>query len=112
MSDWVDVALVESWEKQAIRLIDLDDTMVAIFYFQDKFYAIENVCTHDYCPLIDENEPSTANWQQHRIICPRHGAEFDVTNGKVLAPPAYEDLTVFPTRIEEGMVQVRDPRWD
>jgi 3-phenylpropionate/trans-cinnamate dioxygenase ferredoxin subunit len=29
-----------------------------------------------------------------------------------LAPPAYEDVVVFAVRIEAGIVQVRDVRWD
>jgi 3-phenylpropionate/trans-cinnamate dioxygenase ferredoxin component len=46
------------------------------------------------------------------VICPRHGARFCIRTGKVLAPPAYEDVVVFPVRIEAGIVQVRDERWD
>jgi 3-phenylpropionate/trans-cinnamate dioxygenase ferredoxin subunit len=46
------------------------------------------------------------------VICPRHGARFCIRTGKVLAPPAYEDVVVFPVRIEAGVVQVRDDRWD
>ena len=30
----------------------------------------------------------------------------------VLAPPAYEPIATFPVRVHEGMVQVKDDRWD
>jgi hypothetical protein len=37
---------------------------------------------------------------------------FAIKTGKALTPPAYEDVATFPVRMHEGMVQVRDPRWD
>ena len=40
------------------------------------------------------------------IICPRHGARFCIRDGRVLSPPAYEDVETFPVRVEDGMVQV------
>ncbi|MGH8312562.1 MAG: nitrite reductase (NAD(P)H) small subunit [Gammaproteobacteria bacterium] len=46
------------------------------------------------------------------ITCPRHGAQFDILTGEVLAPPAYEPVATFPVRVHEGMVQVKDDRWD
>ena len=44
------------------------------------------------------------------IICPRHGAAFDIRTGEALTPPAYENITTFVTRIHNGMVQIRDAR--
>lgn len=46
------------------------------------------------------------------IACPSHGARFPIKTGKVLAAPACEDVATFPVRVESGMVQVRDARWD
>ena len=37
---------------------------------------------------------------------------FGLKTGEVKEPPAYEDVTSFPTRVENGTVQLRDPRWD
>jgi 3-phenylpropionate/trans-cinnamate dioxygenase ferredoxin subunit len=45
------------------------------------------------------------------IVCPRHGARFNIKPGKVTAPPAYEDIATFPVRKHEGRIQVRDDRW-
>ena len=46
------------------------------------------------------------------VICPRHGARFDIRTGAVTAPPAYEPVHRFPLRVQDGRVQVRDDRWD
>jgi 3-phenylpropionate/trans-cinnamate dioxygenase ferredoxin subunit len=40
------------------------------------------------------------------IVCPRHGARFCLRTGKVLAPPAYEDIDTYPVRVADGRIQV------
>ena len=48
-----------------------------------------------------------------RTITPMlHGARFCLRTGEVLSPPAYEGLHIFPVKIEDGDVWVRDDRWD
>ncbi|HQT27571.1 MAG TPA: nitrite reductase (NAD(P)H) small subunit, partial [Burkholderiales bacterium] len=46
------------------------------------------------------------------VVCPRHGAHFSIRTGEALSAPAYEPISIFPVRIEDGIVQVRDDRWD
>lgn len=106
MSEWVNVAKSEELPPGERRIVDVDDVQVAVFNLDGDYYAIEDVCTHDYAPLAD------ATLQGDEIICPRHGARFCIRTGAVTAPPAYEPVSTFPVRIHEGMIQVRDPRWD
>jgi len=35
-----------------------------------------------------------------------HQARFDITNGKVLDPPANCDLKIFPVKVENGTIYV------
>ncbi|OGB21038.1 MAG: ferredoxin [Burkholderiales bacterium RIFCSPLOWO2_02_FULL_57_36] len=106
MSDWIDVAPQDEIPPGAWRSMELDGAQVAVFNIDGEYYAIEDVCTHDGGILTG------GALEGEEIICPRHGARFSVKTGKVLAPPAYEDVTKFPVRIEAGTVQVRDARWD
>lgn len=106
MSDWVDVAKLEELPPGTRRIVDVDDVQIAVFNLAGEFYAIEDVCTHDYASLDD------AKLEGDEIICPRHGARFCIKTGAVKAPPAYEPVPTFPVRIHEGMIQVRDARWD
>jgi len=46
------------------------------------------------------------------IECMRHGARFSIRTGAVTAPPAYEPVAKFPVRVEGGVIQVKDDRWD
>ncbi len=106
MSDWITVAAQTDFPTGSWRTIDLDGTPVAVFNLDGAYYAIEDICTHDGGILTG------GALEGDQIVCPRHGARFSIRTGEVLAPPAYEDITTFPVRVENGVVQVRDARWD
>lgn len=106
MSGWVDVAPQHEFAAGAWRSLDVDGTLVAVFNLDGEHYAIEDVCTHDGGILTG------GALEGEQIVCPRHGARFSIKTGKVLSPPAYEDVATFPLRVEGGMIQVRDARWD
>jgi 3-phenylpropionate/trans-cinnamate dioxygenase ferredoxin subunit len=106
MSGWIDVAPASEFLPGTWRSLDLDGTMVAVFNLDGDFYAIEDVCTHDGGIL------SGGTVERDEIVCPRHGAHFSIKTGQALTPPAYQDVATFPVRVQVGVVQVRDPRWD
>lgn len=106
MSEWFDVAKDGELKDGQCRVVDVDDVMIAVFYRSGEYYAIEDMCTHD------GGELASGEIDGDQIICPRHGARFCIKNGKALSAPAYEDVTTFPIRIDNGMVQVTDDRFD
>lgn len=104
MSDWVDVIEEEAFAPGDRIVVDLEGAAVAVFNLEGKYFAIEDVCTHDGAEI------ASGLVEDDQIICPRHGARFCIRTGEVLSPPAYEDLYRFPVRVENGMIQVRDDR--
>lgn len=106
MSDWINVAQQDDFPPGDRHSLDVDGTQVAVFNLSGEYHAIEDRCTHDGGTLTG----GAIDGEQ--IVCPRHGARFSIRTGAVLAPPAYEPVATFPVRIENGMVQVRDARWD
>lgn len=106
MSDWIDVVAMANLTEGSHVLAELDGMEIAVFKVEGKLYAIEDVCTHD------GGELASGRLEGCEIVCPRHGARFCLKTGKVLQAPAYEDLTCFPVRVENGVIQVRDDRWD
>jgi 3-phenylpropionate/trans-cinnamate dioxygenase ferredoxin subunit len=64
------------------------------------FYAVEDVCTHDGEPL-DGGE-----LEGNRVVCPRHGASFDVTTGTALTLPAIAPLPTFDVRVDGDEIYV------
>ena len=106
MNEWITVARVEELALGERRVVGMDDTQIVVFNLDGQYYAIEDVCTHDGGQLTG----GTVEGDQ--IVCPRHGARFCLRTGAALSAPAYEPINTFPVRIENGMVQVRDSRWD
>lgn len=106
MSDWTDVEDAEKLGEGEHVVVDVDGTDVAVFNLNGQYFAIEDVCTHDGAEI------ASGTLEGDQIVCPRHGARFCVKTGAVLSPPAYEDLYCFPLRVADGVVQVRDDRWD
>jgi len=106
MSDWVTVAPVDELKPGARQLVDVDGSQIVVFNLDGKYYAIEDVCTHDGGQLTG------GEVEGDQIICPRHGARFCIRTGAALTAPAYEATATFPVRIENGVIQVRDNRWD
>ena len=106
MADWVRVSRLNEFPPGSRRVVDVDGVMVAVFHLNEGLFAIEDVCTHD------GGELASGELVGREIICPRHGARFDLQTGAVTAPPAYEPVATLPIRVEEGWVEVRDDRWD
>ena len=100
MSDWTTVAAAGEFGSGEYRVVDVDDLAVAVFNLDGEYFAIEDVCTHDFGTLTG------GCVEGGRVMCPRHGAWFDIRTGNALTPPAYEPVATFPVRVEDGVVQV------
>ncbi len=66
-------------------------------------YCIEDRCSHADSPL------SIGRLRNGVMLCPLHGARFDVRTGKHLGPPAVRGVATFPTRVVNGVVEVCVP---
>jgi 3-phenylpropionate/trans-cinnamate dioxygenase ferredoxin subunit len=103
MAHWVDVAAVDDFLRDTVRVVELEDgRQVAVFNVADRYYAIEDQCSHEAEAL------SWGTVEGEEVVCPRHGARFSLASGAALSPPAYEPVATFPVRVENGIVQVCD----
>ena len=100
MSAWVDVARADELKPGSWRAVDVDDTQVVVFNVDGRYYALEDVCTHDGGPLAE------GVLEGHVIECPRHGARFDVRTGAVLSPPAVSPVSKFEVKVTGDEIQV------
>lgn len=106
MAEWTDIAAESEFPPGSCRRIEVDGVAVAIFNIAGRYYAIEDVCSHEAETL------SNGRLNGLEISCPRHAARFSLVTGAALSAPAYEPIAVFPVRVENGRVQVRDDRFD
>jgi nitrite reductase/ring-hydroxylating ferredoxin subunit len=73
---------------------------VLVCHTREGVFAVDNICTHAYARL-DEGRLRGA-----RLICPLHGASYDVRDGKVLGAPAVRPLAAHKVRVVDGMIEV------
>jgi 3-phenylpropionate/trans-cinnamate dioxygenase ferredoxin component len=106
MAQWVAVARADEIPRGQFMLADVGGAMVAVFHLDGGFFAVDDLCTHDGGSL------SGGTVEGDEVVCPRHGARFNVRSGAVTEPPAVEPVHVFPVRERDGAVEVMDDRWD
>jgi 3-phenylpropionate/trans-cinnamate dioxygenase ferredoxin subunit len=76
------------------EVYDVEDRKIAVFRLEDGFYAIEDICTHDGGPLAE------GEIEEDQVICPRHGARFDIKTGEALTLPAVTPVESYPVRVD------------
>jgi len=103
-AEFVDIAPVSEVPNGERLFVDLGDKPIVIFNIAGQFFAIGDVCTHDDGPLGD------GMLEGFNVVCPRHGAEFDVRTGKVVQMPAVVDIPAYPVRVVDGVLQVGVPK--
>ena len=100
MSQLIRLAAVSDIAPGGRLSVEIDETPALILRAGDEFYCLDDVCTHDGQPLTDG---PFDGWQ---ITCPRHGAKFDVRNGKPTCMPATSPIRVYPVTIQDGSIFV------
>jgi len=80
---------------------EVEDRFVVIVKSEDGIYCIDDVCTHDGGTLGD------GEFLENCLVCPRHGAKFDVKTGIALTMPATESTASHEIKIDGDSVLVR-----
>jgi 3-phenylpropionate/trans-cinnamate dioxygenase ferredoxin component len=106
MSEFVQVAKVTELPDPGKMLVDVEDRLIVLFHVDGKYYAIDDVCTHDGGPLSEGDLDAKAC----TIACPRHGAKFDVRSGAALTMPATQATVAHEVKIigDDIFVKLRD----
>ena len=101
MSEFVAVAKLSEIPDPGKVLVEVDDRLVVVFHVAGSVYCLDDVCTHDGGTLGD------GALDDVHIVCPRHGARFDIRDGRAVTMPATEDTVSYETKIEGDDVLVR-----
>lgn len=73
-----------------LRLVTAGGKDLVVANIDGNFYAMDNWCTHEQGNL------SEGELNKNVLTCPEHGAQFDVTTGKVLGGPDEEPADTIP----------------
>jgi 3-phenylpropionate/trans-cinnamate dioxygenase ferredoxin subunit len=82
-----------------MRPYPVADREIVVCRTKHGIYALDNICTHAFARLHE------GRLRGNRLICPLHGASFDIRDGRASAP-ATKPLAVFPVHIVGDRVEV------
>jgi len=83
--------------------LQINGQPIVIFSLNGEYFATSDECSHDGGPVGD------GQIEGFEIICPRHGARFDIRTGKVTRLPAVEPISSYPVRVVDGQLEVGIP---
>lgn len=66
---------------------------IAVFFSDEKYYALNDICTHEYAQLSD-------GWiEGDEVECPIHSARFSLCTGAALCLPASQPATTHQVEV-------------
>ena len=82
-------------------LVEVADELLILFRVGDQYFCLDDICTHDGGTLSDGEHC------EFEISCPRHGARFDVRDGKALCMPATQGTRSHEVKVESDKIHVK-----
>ncbi len=101
MADFVKIAEVDEIPVGEILAVNVNHREIVICHTEDGFYAVADECSHDSGPI------GLGDLDGHEVVCPRHGARFDVKTGDVTGPPAVVGIDTYELKVENNDILVR-----
>ncbi len=81
----------------------VNDQEVLICHTVEGFYAVNNLCAHAEARLSEEKLKGC------KVLCPLHGAAFDVKDGSALSRPASKPIATYPLKTEGNTIKISAP---
>ena len=87
MPKWSKIGSVSNYQKSNQWLIEINNRPIALFRYNNEYYAIKNSCAHQGYPLAE------GNLKDCMIECPLHGWVYDIRDGDCLSLPNKKIMT-------------------
>ncbi len=113
MAEFREVARLEELQSGTMKKVVVEEQEILLVRVGDKYYAANDRCPHMKGDLSQGKLEGTV------VTCPRHGSQFDISNGQVVrwlkgglmsrlggALKASKGLTVYNVKVENGRVLV------
>jgi len=98
--EFITVARVNELSENGQKSLMIQGQPVLLCRLDGEYFAIENRCSHELTPL------QGGSMAQCIIICPLHGAEFDMRTGESLGPPAFDPIYTYAVRVVGDAIEV------
>ncbi len=99
------------------RVVKIRNIEIGVFNVNGAFYALPNVCPHQFGPLCEGTVNGTmrcnaeTGWKHEWVrdgeilTCPWHGWEFDIPTGRALARSKVR-IRTYPVTVEDDQIVV------
>ena len=94
------VARLEELPSGKTLCVEVQGREILLCRTPEGVYALDNLCTHAAARLCE------GKLKGHRILCPLHGAAFDVRDGAALSRPASIPVSTYPVQVDGDSVSV------
>lgn len=98
-NEFLDQSLsVDELPAGSVRRVQVKGEAVCVANVEGEIYAVSDTCTHAEISL------SGGDLRGRQVVCPWHGAMFDLKSGRPTCGPAVDPLRTYRTRIEDGRI--------
>jgi 3-phenylpropionate/trans-cinnamate dioxygenase ferredoxin subunit len=94
MAEFKKVASVNDIPAGSMKAFEIRHNRFVICNTGDGVFAVADECSHDSAPI------SAGELRGDEVVCPRHGARFNVKDGSVKAPPAVVPIDTYDVKVE------------
>ncbi len=99
----VDLAGVGELPEKGFIVRSHGELQILLARFKGEVFAVENLCSHAFARFDD------GRLRGMRLMCPLHGACFDIRDGSVLGKPASAPIQSFAVTLDGDRVLVDLP---
>ena len=100
MKKWKIIGPVKDYSEGNKWIVEINNKPVALFKYEDKYYALKNGCMHQGFPLVD------GNLNKYMVECPLHGWVYDIRDGKCLSLGDRYTVT-YQLRVKADNLEIR-----
>tara|TARA_B100000131_G_scaffold314719_1_gene352000 strand:+ start:271 stop:579 length:309 start_codon:yes stop_codon:yes gene_type:complete len=79
MENWHIIGPVSNYSTGNKWIVEVNKKPIALFKYENSYYALKNGCMHQGFPLVD------GNLNKYMVECPLHGWVYDIRDGKCLS---------------------------
>jgi nitrite reductase/ring-hydroxylating ferredoxin subunit len=97
------VATVAEISPGEAKQVTVNGRKFGVYNVDGTYYALDDTCSHRGAPLSEGGCDGTV------VICPWHGAEFDIMTGSHLSPPAPHGVASYKVQVVGDEVQADVP---
>lgn len=83
-----------------VRAYTLAGERICVANVEGRLYAVSDSCTHAQIPLSD------GCLDGRQVVCPWHGAMFDLQTGRATCGPAVDPLRCYPVTLRGTTARV------